>query len=260
MTDFHGLEEYGFFGLADDAEAAELKSILERLQSLCSGNHFIGDMMCVFGRVFSFTEDHAFMEAAKNNAMWPPDQSRIWRMHTLVWAARSALHLEGDFVEYGVFTGLSAGTIADTLRFGQVSKSFYLYDTFDGLAPEYSSDAELARTEGEYAVLPEIYPNLVKRFSAYRNVHIVKGIVPDVLHEKSPEKVAFLHLDLNAAQAEIGALEVLFDKIVPGGFIVFDDFGHIRGKEQNIAERAWMGSRDYDVLELPTGQGLVIKR
>lgn len=84
--------------------------------------------------------------------------------------------------------------------------------------------------------------------------------MPDVLHEKSPDKVAFLHLDLSVAQAEIGALEVLSDKFVPGGFIVLDDFGHILGKEQNIAERAWMGSRDYDVLELSTCQGLVIKR
>jgi len=86
------------------------------------------------------------------------------------------------------------------------------------------------------------------------------SIVPDVLHEKSPDKVAFLQFDLNVAQAEMGALEVLFDKIVPGGFIVFDDFGHILGKKQNIAERAWMGSRDYGVLDLSTCQGLVIKR
>ena len=44
-------------------------------------------------------------------------------------------------------------------------------------------------------------------------------------------RLPFLHLDLNVVQAEIGALEVLFEKIVPGGCIVFDDFGHIRGKE-----------------------------
>ena len=53
MTEFHGLEELGFFGLGDDAEVAELKSILDRLQALYSGNHFIGDMMCIFGRVFA---------------------------------------------------------------------------------------------------------------------------------------------------------------------------------------------------------------
>lgn len=260
MNKFKGLEEFGFYGLGNDAEVAELQSILERLQVLYGGNHFIGDMMCIFGRVFSFTEDAVFMEAAKNNAIWPTDQSRIWRMHTLVWAARSALLLDGDFVECGVFTGLSAGTVVDTLGFGDVAKSFYLYDTFDGLASEYSSEAELSRTEGEYAVLPAIYPQLVGRFSAFPNVHVVKGVAPDILYEVSPEKVAFLHLDLNAAQAELGALDVLFERVVPGGFVVFDDFGHIRGKEQNIAERAWMSARDYNVLELPTGQGLVIKR
>ena len=89
-------------------------------------------------------------------------------------------------------------------------------------------------------------------------IHLVS--CPDVLHENAPEKIAFLHLNLNAAQAEVSALEVLFDRtLCLRGYIVFDDFGHIRGKEQNVAETDWMNSRNYDVLEMPTEQALVIK-
>ena len=60
-------------------------------------------MMCVFGRNFGFGRDPGFLAAVGRNIAMPPDKSRIWRLHTLVWAARHALKLPGDFVECGVF-------------------------------------------------------------------------------------------------------------------------------------------------------------
>jgi hypothetical protein len=83
--------------------------------------------------------------------------------------------------------------------------------------------------------------------------------VPDVLKTVAPDKISFLHLDLNNAQAELGALEVLFDRVSPGGMIVLDDYGWIAYRAQKLAEDPWFQARDYNVLELPTGQGLLIK-
>ena len=82
----------------------------------------------------------------------------------------------------------------------------------------------------------------------------------DVLAQTCPQEIAFLHLDMNVEQAEIGALDALFDKVVPAGFIVLDDFGRSRLPALCVEETAWMKKRGYEVLELPTGQGLVIKR
>ncbi len=65
---------------------------------------------------------------------------------------------------------------------------------------------------------------------------------------------------MNAAQAEVGALDVIFDRVVPGGHIVFDDFGRANLASLCVEESAWMKARGYEILELPTGQGLVIKR
>jgi hypothetical protein len=42
--------------------------------------------------------------------------------------------------------------------------------------------------------------------------------------------------------------------------IVFDDYGWIGYRSQKIAEDGWMSERDHRILELPTGQGLVIKK
>ncbi len=98
------------------------------------------------------------------------------------------------------------------------------------------------------------------RFGAWPNVLVTRGKIPDVLAEVAPRSVAFLHVDMNNADAERGALEVLFDRITPGGMIVFDDYGWNGYAKQELAADEFMGERGLAVLELPTGQGLVVKR
>ncbi len=68
-----------------------------------------------------------------------------------------------------------------------------------------------------------------------------------------------MHIDLNNAPAEIGALEILFDRLSPGGILILDDYGWVGYKAQKQAEDPWLAARGYQVLELPTGQGLVFK-
>ena len=65
---------------------------------------------------------------------------------------------------------------------------------------------------------------------------------------------------MNSSKSEIAALEHLFDKVSKGGIIVFDDFGWMGYDRQTIAEIEWLKNRDHKVLELPTGQGMVIKK
>ena len=64
---------------------------------------------------------------------------------------------------------------------------------------------------------------------------------------------------MNSEKAEILALERLFDKVTPGGMIVFDDFGWICNVNQTRSELAFMNERGHSIMELPTGQGVVIK-
>ncbi|WYX15476.1 hypothetical protein WJ974_02785 [Achromobacter xylosoxidans] len=68
-----------------------------------------------------------------------------------------------------------------------------------------------------------------------------------------------MHLDLNNAEAEIGALDMLFDRMVPGAVLILDDYGWLYYRAQKDAEDPWFARRGYRVLELPTGQGMVIK-
>lgn len=212
---------------------------------------FAGDNLFTFGRNLSFLDDEAFVEAFRKNAQTVVEQAVIWRTYVLAWAARRGLKLEGDFVECGCYKGTSARILADYLGFGSVDKRFYLYDLFEHSA---EMDHHAMPEHG-----PDLYGAVVDRFSDLPNVLVTKGSVPEVLAENAPQRIAFLHIDMNSAAAERGALEALFDRVVPSASIVLDDYGWCAYRAQKLAEDAFFAERGYQVLELPTGQGLVIR-
>jgi hypothetical protein len=212
----------------------------------------------------SFFWDERFIESAQAIALDDEERSIAWRLHTTTWAARHALHISGDFVECGVYRGFTAGVICRFLDFTAAApaKTFYLYDTFRGLPEETSTPVERAahpqyqRGDAAAAALREF---VRVRFEPYPNVRIVQGIVPHSFDEAAPQHIAFLHIDMNSVQAEMMALERLFDRVTPGGIIILDDFGWTTQVDQAVAQTQFMQHRGHFVLELPTGQGMVIK-
>ena len=104
-----------------------------------------------------------------------------------------------------------------------------------------------------------LYKDVKKLFKYDKNLIITKGNLPDTLKISSPQKIAFFHLDLNDLESEISTLELLFDRMVPGAILVLDDFGWLGYKNQCDQEKQWFEKKGYKVLEMPTGQGIVIK-
>lgn len=212
---------------------------------------FTGDNLITFGRNLSFLSDERFMAAVARHADTDIERSIVWRTAVLVWAARNGLKREGDFVECGCYRGTSARIVCDTLDFGATGRGFWLYDLFE--YPEGSTHTHMP------GMRPELFETTKARFADLPAVRVTRGAVPAALEGNSPDRIAFLHIDMNNAAAEIGALEALFDRVSPGGAVVLDDYGYFGYVAQRDAERAWFAARGYDVIELPTSQGLVIK-
>jgi hypothetical protein len=241
-----------FFGVLDlNTFGAGYRQMRAALTPNWQRGSFTGDNMFVFSRNLSFLDDARFMAAVARHADNPVERTIIWRTAVLVWAARNGLRREGDFVECGCYRGTSARIVADTLDIGATGRGYWLYDLFD--YPEGSVHHRLP------ALGPDLYETTRARFADLPNVRVLKGSVPEVLDGQSPDRIAFLHIDMNNAPAEIGALEALFDRVSPGGAILLDDYGYHGYREQRDAERAWFAARGYDVIELPTSQGLIIK-
>lgn len=215
------------------------------------GGLFFGDNLFTYGRNLSFVEDSKLMAATAAHTENAVEKAILWRHAVVAWGAKQGMRLEGDFVECACYKGTTARIICDYVDFAASSKTYYLYDLFE------HDDSMPHHAMPEHST--SLYERVKARFASIPNVRVTKGAVPDVLQQVAPEKIAFMHLDLNNAAAEIGALEMLFDRMVPGAILVLDDYGWLGYRAQKLAEDPWLAARGYQVLELPTGQGLVIK-
>lgn len=221
----------------------------EMVRSFAPVGAFFGDSLITFGRNLSFAHDQHFMNAFRAAGPNGIEASLVWRTFVLYWAARRGLELEGDFVEAACYTGFSARVLANALNWAGVPRSYWLYDRF--AVPGDSLER-----------LPEHDVNLYQQVRARfpeTNIRVVKGAIPEIFATDVPERVSFLHIDMNNADAEIGALDWLWDRLSPGAVVVLDDYGWLAYRAQKRAEDKWFAARGKMVLELPTGQGIVIR-
>jgi O-methyltransferase len=248
--------------------ASMFNAVLAKIARPQHHSVFWGDRMLTLDKAAAFLNDEAFASAyasVRGNHIYDSYDSPntiAWRLNTLVWAARCALKVEGDFVECGVFKGDMSWTIMSVLGQALQNRMFYLYDSFEGLLPsndEYPGHVNFVEFANKIYKDPEIYETVLQRFSGMQNVKIIRGFLPQSLSDICPERVAFLHLDLNAAEPEVGVMKVLFDRMPQGGIIVFDDYGWLACEKQRMEADKFAASRDQVILELPTGQGLLVR-
>ena len=250
-----------FYGLREDADYRIMMDHLSALQKLFSDTgvpSFFSDNLVAINRNLTFLYDEKFMNAFKaaTQGGTEADEAKLWRLHTLAWCGQTALYIPGDFVECGVYKGLYSGMLIDYFDWSTIDRRFYLYDTFAGLPDDWSTERERAGVNDVYE-WDGTYEKVCERFAKYPNVDVIKGVVPDIFEETSPKKIALLHLDLNAAQAEVAALDALKSRLSNGAIVLMDDFG--RKEQLALAEALmeWWLVHDHHILELPTGQGMV---
>ena len=183
-----------------------------------------------------------------------------WRVHVLCWASSQVAHLDGDFVDCGVHTGITARAIINYIDFPNTHKKYYLLDTFTGLDKKYSTDKELERNKSRgYEKRGDIYEKVKETFKKF-NVEIIKGAVPETLTRVKTDRVCFLSIDMNCVKPEVDALNYFWDKIVTGGMIILDDYGYANStNDQKAAHDEFAKSKGVKILSLPTCQGLIIK-
>jgi O-methyltransferase len=151
--------------------------------------------------------------------------------------------LAGDIVECGVWNGGSAAIMGVAcMKDRQLiqERTIWLFDSFQGLPPPGEQDGDVERqnyfqgwNRGEVALVEEIFRKV--GFPLEKMV-IVPGWFNETLSKSRVRKVALLHIDADWYDSVKAVLEIFFDRVVPGGFVVMDDYGYWQGCSQALRD------------------------
>ncbi len=178
------------------------------------------------------------------------------RMIALINAVRylEKYNISGSFVECGVWQGGSAMIMAETLSHLQsFRRELILYDTFEGMNEPTSVDRsydgkaavdQLSESTSKrenprawcYSTLNEVKGNLQKVSYPKERIVYIEGKVEDTLTGHLPDQIALLRLDTDWYESTKAELEYLFPKLVPGGVLIIDDYGHWQGCKKAVDE------------------------
>jgi O-methyltransferase len=177
------------------------------------------------------------------------------RLFALIQAVRyvSTAGIAGDIVECGVWRGGSMMAAARTLlECGDTSRQLYLFDTFEGMSSPTDKDVavdgqsagELLRTQRKddpasawcYATIDDVKATMTSTGYEFGRIHFVKGKVEDTIPTHAPDKIAILRLDTDWYESTRHEMEHLFPRLIRGGVLIVDDYGHWAGCRQAIDE------------------------
>ena len=192
--------------------------------------------------------------------------------------------IKGAIVECGVDGGKFEEIWINELLNNNALRDIYLYDTFSGLTEPGENDYtcekaclyEMTKEEVHkkwesqvindkingwcYTPLDIVKNKLNSTGYPKNNLHYIVGDVMETLKDKNniPERIAILRLDTDWYESSRYELEQMYDNVVIGGLIIFDDYCHWNG--QRLATEKFFEKRNikYDVINTNNGKTAVI--
>jgi O-methyltransferase len=155
------------------------------------------------------------------------------RMRNLRMLAQRAIaeNVPGDFIETGVWRGGACIYMRGILAAaGQTSRRVFVADSFQGLPPpdEASYPADAGDQHYKFEQLAITREAVEQNFRRYQlldeQVVFLEGWFKDTLHKAPIEQLALLRLDGDMYESTMDALDALYAKVSPGGFVIVDDY------------------------------------
>ena len=158
------------------------------------------------------------------------------RLDNLEFCIRSVIdeNIPGDLIEAGAWRGGSTIFMRAALdAYGDQEKNVWVADSFEGLPKpdEGKYPADTGDTLWMYDDLAVSVDKVKENFEAYGllddRVKFLKGWFKDSLPDAPIESLAIARIDADMYQSTTEALQYLYPKVVPGGYVIVDDFGAI---------------------------------
>ncbi len=144
-----------------------------------------------------------------------------------LWELASNIHLldpKAAFLEVGVWRGGTAAVVGRKLSMLNADVPFFLADTYTGVKKSSEKDAFYFDNEHD-DTSEEMVRNLLKE--KYGHYIFLNGIFPEDTANLIPEgsRFGYCHIDVDVYNSARDVVDWIWQRMIPGGVIVFDDYG-----------------------------------
>ena len=123
-----------------------------------------------------------------------------------------------NILEFGVAHGDTSKMLIDEFE----NSTFFLFDTFNGLPSPTFEDEKSKNIIGNYKFTLQEVKSLI---GDKNNVNYIQGLVQNTLLSNLPQKIHFVHLDLDLYEPTLYVLDNIINKMASPSIIVIDDYG-----------------------------------
>lgn len=150
----------------------------------------------------------------------------VYRLYDLWELVGQATKRPGDLLEVGVWRGGSGAVIGERVRRDAPGRKLFLADTFSGVVKAGSRDPYYRGGEHADTTLESVTKFLHN--ADLVEFRLLSGVFPD---ETGPvvtdHRFCFCHIDVDVYESAKGVFEWIMPRLVPGGIVVFDDYGFL---------------------------------
>ncbi len=174
------------------------------------------------------------------------ENSRIGKFLNHLEIYKKIVSLPGDILEFGVYKGTSLIRLLSFrhLLENDFSRKVIGFDAF-GKFPndlELESDRKFVKTfegNGGFGISSsELHEHLKRK--GIQNYTLVEGDIlktlPNYLMSHPGLKISLIHIDVDVYEPTKFILETLWDRVVRGGIIMFDDYSVVEGETKAVDE------------------------
>ena len=159
---------------------------------------------------------------------------------------KTIINLPGDILEFGVYKGSSIMRLFAfrELLETSLSRKIIGFDVFGKFPSQLNldSDIEFVRkfeNQGGNGISKKDLEIHIQS-SGYDNFELVKGDInktlPEWLTANPQKRFSLIHIDVDVYEPTMTILKHTYDKLVPGGVLMLDDWGTVEGETRAVED------------------------
>ena len=199
-----------------------------------------------FQRTFSVIRSHTLVDEYRCHELW-------------LLCGQLGASEPGDILEVGVWRGGTGCLLAARCQGTGATRKVFLCDTFSGVVKAGKKDS--GYIGGEHAdTSKSIVLDLAARMGL-GNIEILQGVFPDDTGARiAGRRFGLCHIDVDVYESAAQSFAWVWPRLVPGGVVVFDDYGFYSCGGVTRFVDQMRGEPDRLVLYNINGHAIVIKR